>query len=180
AAEGLSVLDAKDITTSDRRIGVLGNAREIVQWIFRDASVGEVSAVFDLKDQFVVGVVTNEIEKGYKPFESVKEDITPAVRNEVKGKIITERLSKLEGTLDEMASAFGSDATVQSNSNLKLTTNSLPAVGADVKAVGLAFSLDNGERSAPFAGENGVVIFEMQNKTLAPAVGDYSLYKNQL
>jgi hypothetical protein len=43
--------------------------------------------------------------------------------------------------------------------------------------VGIAFSLNDGERSKPYAGENGVFIFEMQHKTIAPAIADYSSYK---
>jgi peptidyl-prolyl cis-trans isomerase D len=40
--------------------------------------------------------------------------------------------------------------------------------------------LEGGKRSAPYAAENGIIIFEMQNKTLAPAIGDYAMFKAQL
>jgi peptidyl-prolyl cis-trans isomerase D len=43
--------------------------------------------------------------------------------------------------------------------------------------VGVAFSLENGKRSAPVAGENGVLIIETQNKTIAPSIQDFSAYK---
>lgn len=178
--QGYTVLEAKNIGTGDRRIGTLGEARQIVQWLFRDAEVGEVSQVYDLQDQNVVAVMTAKVDKGYKPLEAVKAEITPAVRNEVKGRIITEKLNGLKGTLDEIARAFGSDANVYSSSDLKLSSNSLPTVGFDPQAVGLAFSLENGKRSKPLAGENGVVIMELQNKTIAPALNEYSLYKEQL
>ena len=177
---GLVVQEAKNILAGDRRIGTLGEARQVVQWLFRDAATGKISQVFDLDDQDVVAVMTNEIKKGYKPFESVKAEITPAVRNEAKGKLIIEKLSSAKGTLEEIASAFGSDANVYSSSDLKLSSNSLPTVGFDPQAVGLAFSLENGKRSAPIAGENGVIIVETQNKTIAPSLSDYSVYKAQL
>jgi len=177
---GLVVQEAKNILAGDRRIGTLGEARQVVQWLFRDASTGKISQVFDLDDQDVVAVMTNEIEKGYKPFESVKAEITPAVRNEAKGKLIIEKLSTAKGTLEEIANAFGSDANVYSSSDLKLSSNSLPTVGFDPQAVGLAFSLESGKRSAPISGENGVIIVETQNKTIAPSLSDYSVYKAQL
>ena len=104
----------------------------------------------------------------------------PAVRNEAKGKIIIEKLKSAKGTLDEIANAFGSDANVYSSSDLKLSSNSLPTVGFDPQAVGLAFSLENGKRSNPVAGENGVLIMELQNKTIAPSLSDYTPYKTQL
>jgi peptidyl-prolyl cis-trans isomerase D len=177
---GVNVLDAKNIATGDRRIGILGDARQIVQWLFRDASLGEVSPVFDLQDQFVVAVMTGEIKKGYKSLETVKEEIMPQVKNEVKGKMIVEKLSGLTGTLDEIATSFGKDASVYSNNELKLSSTSLPGIGFDPVALGVAFSLDNGGRSNPFAGENGVIMFEMINKIVAPDIADYSMYKTQL
>jgi peptidyl-prolyl cis-trans isomerase D len=124
--------------------------------------------------------MTGEIEKGYKPLKLVEAEITPQVRNEIKGKLIVEKLSSLSGTLEEMAIAFGNDAAVYSSSDLKLNSNAMPTVGFDPKAVGVAFSLDNGKRSKPVAGENGVVIIEMQNKTIAPSLNDYSAQKSQL
>jgi peptidyl-prolyl cis-trans isomerase D len=178
--QGLNLQEAKNVLAGDRRIGTLGEARQVVQWLFREASVGKISQVFDLEDQNVVAVMTSEVDKGYKPFELVKAEISPAVRNEAKGKVIIEKLKNAKGTLEEIANAFGSDANVYSSSDLKLNSNSLPTVGFDPQAVGVAFSLENGKRSAPIAGENGVIIMELQNKTVAPSLSDYSAYKTQL
>jgi peptidyl-prolyl cis-trans isomerase D len=178
--EGYVVFEAKNVQPADRRVSNLGEARALVQWLFRDGEIDKVSEVFDLQDQYAVAVMTGEIEKGNKPLEVVKEEITPAVKNELKGKIITDKLSKLQGTLDEMAAAYGKDATVYTNSSLKLNTNTLTSVGFDPVAVGMAFSLEDGKRSAPYAGESGVLLIETQTKTSAPAVGDYTLFKTQL
>jgi peptidyl-prolyl cis-trans isomerase D len=177
---GLTVLDAKNILAGDRRIGTMGEARPVVQWLFRDASKGKVSQVFDLQDQNVVAIMTNEIDEGYKPLAAVKDEITPAVKNELKGKVISDKLNGLKGTLDEIKGSYGADANVYSSSDLRLSSNSLPSVGFDPKAVGLAFSLENGKRSKPSSSENGVVLIEMLNKTIAPAITDYSSYKTQL
>lgn len=178
--QGLVIQEAKNVLGGDRRIGTLGEARQVVQWLFRDASKGKISQVFDLEDQNVVAVMTGEIEKGYRPFESVKAEITPAVRNEAKGEQIIKKLKEAKGTLEEIANAFGSDANVYSSSDLKLSSNSLPTVGFDPQAVGLAFSLENGKRSSPVAGENGVIIMELQTKTAAPSLTNYGVYKSQL
>ena len=89
--------------------------------------------------------MTGAVEKGYRPLASVKDEITPAVRNELKGKVIIEKLKGLKGSLDEMKTAYGSDANVYSTSDLKLNSNSLPTVGFDPLAVGMAFSLENGK-----------------------------------
>ena len=178
--ENLNVFDANDLTTSERRITNLGEARQVVTWLFREGKIGKVSDVFDLDQSYAVAVMTGEVEEGIKPFDKVKEEITPAVKNELKSKKIIEQLTGKTGTLEEIAAAFGPDATVNSSSDLKLNSNTLPSVGLDPIAVGKAFALENGKRTPPFAGENGVLIIELQNKTTAPAVGDYTMFKNQL
>ncbi len=178
--ETLNVLEAKDLGTNDQRIGNLGDARKVVTWLFRDGAVGKVSDVFDLDDDYVVAVMTGETEEGFRSLDQVKDEITPAVRNILKGKKIVEKLSAEKGTLDEMAKAFGPDALVNASSDLKLNTNSLPSAGQDPFAVGRVFSLENGKRSPAFPGENGVIILDLQNKTIAPEIGDYAMFKNEL
>jgi peptidyl-prolyl cis-trans isomerase D len=79
--QGVLVQEAKNVLAGDRRIGTIGEARQIVQWLFRDASVGDVSQVYDLDDQNVVAIMTGIIEKGYRPLETVTAEITPAVKN---------------------------------------------------------------------------------------------------
>jgi peptidyl-prolyl cis-trans isomerase D len=178
--EKLNVSEAKNVGTSDRRINNLGDARPLVMWLFRDASEGKVSEVFDVDGTYVVAVMTGQIKEGYKSVDQVKEEITPIVRNQKKGKLLIEKINAQKGTLEEIATAVGPDATVGNSSDLKMNTNALPTAGYDPMAVGKAFSLEAGKRSQPFAGENGVLVMELQNKTIAPAVGDYSIFKNQL
>jgi peptidyl-prolyl cis-trans isomerase D len=56
----------------------------------------------------------------------------------------------------------------------------LTSVGVDPIAVGTAFSPESGKRTKAFAGARGVVLVEMQNKTIAPALPDYTTYKDML
>lgn len=172
--------EGKKVKSGDRSVGSLGDARQVVQWLFRDAKKGKVSTVFDLQNNYVVAVMTDEVEKGYKPVALVKDEITPLVKNELKGKVILDKLKDATGTLEEIKTKFGSNANVYSSSDLRLNTTTLANVGFDPQAIGVIFSLENGKRSKPFVGENGVLIVELQNKTIAPAMGDYSPYKMAL
>jgi peptidyl-prolyl cis-trans isomerase D len=180
AKENIAPIDAKGLTAGERRINTLGEARQIIQWLFRDAEVNNVSEIFEIEGEYVVAIMTGETEKGYTPLENIKEQIAPEVRKKVKGKTIIEKLAGKNGTLDEIAQAYGSDANVYSSSSLKLNSNSLPTAGFDPQAVGLAFSLQNGKRSEPYAGENGVFIIEVQNKTVAPEITELGTYKSVL
>lgn len=178
--QGLVVNQSNNVRTNDRLLNDLGEARQVVTWLFRDGKTGKVSDVFELSSDYIVAVMTSETNDGTRSFEAVKEEITPAVRNEVKGKKIIEMLKAKTGTLEELAKEFGTDATVGSSSDLKFNSNTIPSIGLDPVAVGKIFSLENGKRSEPFAGENGVVVAELQNKTIAPAIGDYTMFKTQL
>jgi len=178
--ENLTVFDANDIGTAERRISNLGDARQIVTWLFREAEVGKVSTVFDLSTTYVVAVMTGETKKGFKTFDKVKDEITPLVRNEAKGKYIQEQLKGKTEALEDLTKLFSRDAMVNSSSDLKMNSNSMPSVGFDPVMVGSVFSLESGKRSLPLAGENGIVVIELQNKTEAPAIGDFSMFKNQL
>ncbi len=178
--ENLSVIDANDIGTAERRINNLGEARRVVTWLFSEAEIGKVSTVFDLTNTFVVAVMTGETEKGFKSFEKVKEEITPIVRNQAKAKYLQEKLKGKTEPLDELAKLYSRDAILNSSSDLKMNSNSLPSVGFDPVVIGSIFSLENGKRSVPLAGENGIVIADLQNKTEAPAIGDFTMFKTQL
>lgn len=177
--DNLTIYDAEDVGTNDSRVNTLNDARQVVLWLFRDAKKGKVSDVFDVQTTYAVAVMTGETEEGYIPFEEAKDEITPLVKNQLKGKKIAEKLKTLTGSLEEIAEAYGSDASVNSSSDLKLNTNSLPGVGIDPIAVGKAFGLEGSKRSEPFIGENGVLIIENGNKTVAPEIGDYSIFRNQ-
>jgi peptidyl-prolyl cis-trans isomerase D len=142
--------------------------------------VGSISDVQDVEDSYVIAVMTEEIPEGVKPFELVKDEIRPLAKNEV---VATQIINKLKGktdALETLVEQFGRDAVVKSSSDLKLSSNSMVSVGFDPVAVGKAFSLENGKRSEPFKGENGVLVVEMINKSVAPEIADYTSYKNQL
>lgn len=178
--ENLSIFDGNELTSGARSINNLSDARQMVTWLFRDASKGKVSDVFDLETNYTVAIMTDETEAGFKSLDDVKNEITPAVKNELKGKMLIEKLNAQKGTLDEIAKAMGSDANVGTSSDVKLNSTSLGNIGFDPVALGKAFSLETGKRSSAFAGENGAIILELSNKTIAPAIGEYSMFKNQL
>jgi peptidyl-prolyl cis-trans isomerase D len=178
--ENYLVVEANDIGANERRINNLGEAREMVTWSFREASIGKVSNVMDLGNTYVVVVLTGETEKGYKPLDKVKEEIRPAVVRELQKKFIADKLAGKTEPLDDLAKLFPKDATVNTASDVKLNTSTMTAVGFDPVVVGSIFSLESGKRSKPLIGENGVVVADLQNKTIAPAIGDFGMFRTQL
>lgn len=178
--DGLNIQEAERVDKNARSIGNLGNAREVIRWLYNDASKGRVSPVFEVDDNYVIALMTSKSEAGTANLEDVREEVTSKVRNELKAEQIKSRLAEMQGTLDELAKSYGADANVYSQSDLKLSSNSLPNVGFAPASVGRAFALQSGQRSEPIVEDNGVVIIELLSITEAPEVADYTAYKTQV
>lgn len=180
AQDSLDIQAAEDVANNAQSVPGLTDARQIVRWAYTDASIGDVSEVYELEDAYVVAVLTAKTEKGTARLKDVRAEVEAKVKADKKGKIIVEKLKGLSGSLDEIASAYGADANVYSSSDLKLTSNTLPNVGFAAKAMGKAFSMKPGEVSEPVTTENGVVIIQLEALTDAPEIADYATYKDQL
>jgi peptidyl-prolyl cis-trans isomerase D len=179
-ADGLNVFESNDVTATERYVGNLGDAREMITWLYRDGKEGKVSNIFDLDRDYAVAVMTGKSDNGYRPLDDkLKAELTVIVKKEAQAKVLINKLSG-DASLEDLAKLYPRDAVVGNSSSVKLNTASIANIGYDPIAIGKSFSVENGKRTKPFAGESGVTIIEVQNKTLAPSMGDYSLFKNQL
>ena len=168
AQENLEVHHAQ-VDKNDTRVGALPRAREIVRWLYNDATVSSVSPVFELGDEYVVAVMTEQVREGTAALDSVRDEVTRKVTNEQKAQQIIDQLSVTpDTTLDDLAAQYGKGAIVLTASQVKFSDNALPGVGRAWKAIGQAFALKPGERSKPIADEEGILIIELvERKELA-------------
>ena len=180
-SDSLNVSTAAGIGQNERRINDMYEARPIVMWAYKDnTSVGEVSEVYELEDRYVVAALAGKTEKGTAKVADLRDELTALVKNEKKAAQIKEKLSSLNGTLQERANAFGADAKVYTASDLRLGDFSLPTIGYAPVVVGTAFALNEGEVSKPVEAQNGVVMVKTISKTEAPEVADYASYEEQV
>ncbi len=179
-ADGLKILEKKTVTQNESRINNLSEARGIVSWAFREAEKGSVSEVYDMDNKYVVAVVTDVQEKGTAKLATVKSEVERKVINEKKADYIKGKLSGTSGSLEDMAAAFGTEAKVYSMTGLKLSSNSLNSVGAAPELVGLAFALNEGEKTSPVASDNGVIILQLDSKVPAQEQDNYTFVRDQL
>jgi peptidyl-prolyl cis-trans isomerase D len=179
-SKGYIVNSATNIGPNDRNVAGIGETRELVAWLYREAKLGQVSEAFNLDEQYVVAVMTAEKSEGTAKLEDVRTELTMKLKDIKRGEIIQKRMNDLNGSLDEMAAAYGNQASVFSSSGLRLSSNSIPSVGFDPAAVGVAFSLEPGQKSSPMIVENGVIVMELEAITRAPIIADYSVYQNQV
>jgi peptidyl-prolyl cis-trans isomerase D len=177
-ADSLKIKVAENLGKNDRRILDLGDAREIISWAYNTASVGEVSKLFEINNNYVIAVLKQVKEEGTASLDDVKDEITQKVTNDLKAEIILKKLSGLTGKVDSIAKAYGVAARVYTSSDLHFTANSLPNVGFVPKSIGAAFALKDGEVSSPIKENDGIVIIEMEALTKAAEIADYTAIKN--
>lgn len=169
------VLKAPSIRKNDPTIMGMENSRSIVQWAF-NAKVGQVSEVFDgLIDQYVVAVLTEVRPKGSLPFDLVKDQIRVAYLDERKGELLAEKMSG-KTDLQSLANEFGTQ--IQPIQNVKFASFSIPGLGDELKLLGLAYSLEQGQISKPIIGKRGVYVIEITAITTPEVNSDASKRKN--
>lgn len=180
---GLRIKNAQNIDKNAKSISGIAQSRTIVYWAYNKAEVGDVSEVFEINDQYVIAALASEKEEGVADLESVKNEIERKVVNDKKSDIIIEKLNAIEDEVlaSKVLAYEGNIAKYFSMPDLKLSSNSLTGVvGLAPEAVGVAFSMEPGETTAPFAIDNGVIIIQLVNKYDAPAISDYEVYRSQV
>ncbi len=177
--------EAKNLDRGARAVNNLQNARELVRWAFgfnpdgSETKVGDISDVYEIGDQYVIAALTDERAKGTATVASLRPELSALVRNEEKAKQIMAKLPKT-GTLEEMAQKYGPTAQVATAENVVLGQGSIPNVGFEPLAVGKAYALKAGQKSAPIQGEQGVLVVEPVTTVVSPTPGDLKAIRQQL
>ncbi len=178
--KSLVVATANRIPESSSNVNAIQNAREIVRWAFDDKTgMNKVSNVFETDEQYVVAVLTGKTEKDEVKVDDFRDELTAKVRNKLKSEQIIAKLGAV-GDLDAMSKKYGAGALVETANDITLATGLLSSAGFDPLALGEGFGLKKGQKSKVFAGENGVFVMELVDKTEAPKIADYTPYKTQL
>ena len=173
------ILQANNMDASARNVNNMANARNVVMWAFGEASVGEVSPVFELDNSYVVATLVSRKEEGEAKLEDVKDQVRQQVLNEKKAAMIKEKIAG-KTTLEEMKAVYA-DASLNSLPDLRLNTSVLPGIGFAPKAVGAIFGLGQaGKITQPIQEDIGLIVGKLNAYTPAAEIGDYTAYQSQL
>ena len=179
-AINLKVLSHNDIDKNNQNLPSLDNSRSLIMWLYSAEDIGEVSSVIELDQGYVIGVLSEIKNEGTSKLEDVEFSIRRKIINNKKFDLINEKLSSLEGSLDDIALSYGNNAVVFSMENLLFNSASLTNVGYAPNAVGIAFSMEEGERTNPFSIDDGVVILQLNTKDNLSPLENYSTFSTQL
>ena len=157
---------ADNIRGLDYTAGAL-SSRSLVRWVF-DNKVGTVSEPFDLKDQYVVAIITNETEEGVQPASVARVLVEPILRNQKKA----EQIAKKIGAEKDFGKIATQNAGITANvDTVRFNDQFLPGLGSEIKVIGAAFNKKNlSNRSEAIVGQNGAYFIKVNQVGAVPSV----------
>lgn len=161
------------------RVGTL-QARELVRWLYNEATVGQASPVFEVEDGYVVAIMTERIPAGTAPLRQVRDKIVLEVSNQCKARAIVEKLRKAGNTtLEGKMAYYGEGARLLECERLRLEEDTLPGAGMARKTVGTSFALEPDEQ-ATVADDNGVLVVEIIGQPDAQILEDTTAHQEKM
>ena len=156
---------AENIKEMDYSAGTF-SSRPVVKWIFEN-KVGTVSEPFDLKDQYVVAVITNEIKEGVQPPSVARVLVEPTLRNKKKAQLVSQKAGS-EKDLQKLAILLG--GSVGRADSVKFSDPFVPNLGTESKVIGAAFNKKNlSTISELIDGQNGLYIVKVNQIGTIPS-----------
>ena len=171
--QGLNKRTAERISSTSNRIPGVEQSRQIIRWAFWETTkVGDVSTIFEDDKQFVIAALKEIKNKGYSPFEQVKEQIRPLVVNKLKGEYLVKKINDFNATtLNDLASNMNSK--VDTAKNLSFSARNIPGFGSEPNVIGQMFNVEPKQISKPIAGYNAVFVAMIDRLTPSPEVNDF-------
>jgi len=145
-------------------------SREIVKWAFdQDVEVGEVSpSVYTYTDKvnyynnkYVITALKSISAPGLATVADVKLKDEIAVTNWKKGQMLAAKITSSD--LESVASSH--NATVQTATDVRFSSSSVPGIGNEPKVIAAAHGQEVGAASTPIVGSNGVYVVKTNART---------------
>ena len=160
---GLSVTPAFALDANADKVNDLKNSRPIVRWAY-EATVGDLSDVFECGNQFVVAALTEINDGEYRTLNEVRAELQMQALADKKADYIINQLNGVT-TLEAAAELF--DAEIQSAEGISLASYRLGAAGVEPAVIGAALALESNTTSAPVKGNMGVYMVRIGEKNVA-------------
>jgi peptidyl-prolyl cis-trans isomerase D len=175
--KGLSVFNSAEIRPLDamiRGVGIEGNSREMVRWIFNEAKTGEVAEQpFAINNNkftvYVVPVLTHLYEEGTMSVDRARPNSEFKIRQQKKAKQIADKIGGAS-TLDAIGKIF--NQPVNRADSVSFGNPQIANVGFEPRVSGAAFNKNNQSRVSPvITGELGAFIIKTEKVGAVPNTG---------
>lgn len=165
--EGVNKRVADNIKETDFLVPGLGNARELVRWVY-DAKADDVSTVFSLNGKYIIAKMTGEQKEGLMNLDANnRPTIEMLVRNEKKAKILIDKYKSVK-SLESIAEM--SKQPLSQADSFNASSPFINRVGYEPKLLGYVFSKEIKPNvvTPPFKGQDGVFFVSLTNKFEIP------------
>jgi len=151
------------VHSTDITVGSISGARQIIRWAF-NSKKGQISDITECDNTFVVAIQKGKLPEGYQSLASV----TPLLRTELAFRIKGEELAaklrskELSSIMDYAEEMNTIPDTVKF---ITMSTSRIANIGVEPKLNALITFAPLNTVSDPVAGNNGLYVFEVTNRT---------------
>jgi len=161
------------LNKNDKNIAGMDNARELVRQTYLSSTPGEVilnnegSNIFDAGNKFTIAILTDVQEEGVAPVNTVAGTIKRELIRKKKAEVLEKELqAAINGSESLLSVAQKAGLEVKEASDLSFNSFQIPGAGIEPKVIDSATLAEQGKISGPIAGNQGVYVIMVNNKTV--------------
>ena len=162
-----------DLDKNSSNISNITDARNVVLWAYDDSrDTDDISDVLELNNGYIVAHLADIKDEGTKNNDDVENSVRKKILDNKKFEYISDIITDYN-TLDEIKSLY-SNGEIYNMSTLDFNTNSIQNVGFSPEAIGVAFSLSEGELTKPIKIDDGIIVLNLNSISQADSLNSYS------
>ena len=156
---------------NERTIAGIENAREMIRRIYMAEEPGVVttsdgSIIFENGNKYTVAVLTEIDEEGIAPINKIASEIRSILIQKKKAEQLSKEFaSAQQGSESLLSIAQKTGTEVKEAADISFTSFQIPGAGIEPKVIATASVIEQGKISAPIAGNQGVYVIVVNNRT---------------
>ena len=173
--KGYALQTVSELDKNSTVIDNLQEARNVVIWAYDDSrDTDDISEVIELNNGYVVAHLDDIKDEGTKKLDDVENSVKKKLLDDKKFEYVNDLLKEYS-SLDDLKSIYDK-GEIYNMSNIDFNTNSIQNVGFSPEAIGVAFSLEEGEMTRPIKIDDGIIVLSLNSISQADSLNSYSDY----
>ena len=173
--KGYTLQTVSELDKNSTVIDNLQEARNVVIWAYDDSrDTDDISEVIELNNGYVVAHLDDIKDEGTKKLDDVENSVKKKLLDYKKFEYVDDLLKEYS-SLDDLKSIYDK-GEIYNMSNIDFNTNSIQNVGFSPEAIGVAFSLEEGEMTRPIKIDDGIIVLSLNSISQADSLNSYSDY----
>ncbi len=173
--KGYTSQTVSELDKNSTVIDNLQDARNVVIWAYDDSrDTDDISEVIELNNGYVVSHLDDIKDEGTKKLDDVENSVKKKLLDDKKFEYVNDLLKEYS-SLDDLKSIYDK-GEIYNMSSIDFNTNSIQNVGFSPEAIGVAFSLEEGEMTRPIKIDDGIIVLSLNSISQADSLNSYSDY----